>query len=151
MSLFLLLLAIAASLVACSKPAADEREPSVAVSTQVASDSVSVTLEQMPFSEFERGHGEEFPAAVGRHVEPGDCYLKTRSMVFNSPHHARCLDSLVARGVLLPWRTGFYTGHGINDAPWDVYLFKAAQHQNGHADRIVGNIFWTFFCGRAKP
>lgn len=147
-SLFLLLLAIAASLAACSKLAADEQETSVAASTQAASDSVAVTLEQMPRSEFERGHGEEFPAAASRrYVEPGDGYLKTCRMVFNSAHHAGCLNSLVARGVLLAWRTGFYTGYSINDAPWDVYVFKAAQHQNGHVDRIAGNIFWTFFCG----
>jgi len=139
---------IAATLTGCSKSESGNREQFAAAINRAVGDSIFVTLEEMPRNEFERGRGEASPVVASQRVEPGDSYLKSRAIVFNNPHYASCVDALVKSGVLIPLRTGYYTGQGPNDAPWDVCLFKASQHKHGTAFNIVGNVFWQFYCGR---
>ena len=146
--MLMLLGLMVATLTACSKSESGNREQFAAAINRAVGDSIFVTLEEMPRSEFERGYSEASPIAASQRLKPGDSYVKSRHIVFNNPYQSSCLAALVASGVLIPWREGYYTGQGPNDAPWDVYLFKASQHKRGTAFKIVGNVFWQFYCGR---
>lgn len=146
--ILLLLLAAVAALSGCSDPKAANRQNFTDAINHAIGDSIFVSLEEMPVSEFNGGHGGIRLAKLEQRFETGDRYLKSRKMLFNDRKRELLIADMVAKGILIPWMEGYYTGQGPYDAPSDVYLFKAAQQHNAHAVPAGGTVFYQFYCGR---
>lgn len=148
LSVVLMLLTVTSVMSGCSDPKAPNRKNFTDAINRAIGDSIFVSLEEIPVSEFNGGHGGRRLSKLDQRFETGDHYLKTRKMLFNDRKKELLVSDLVEKGMLIPWMEGYYTGRGPFDAPVDVYLFKAAQVHHAQLARAGTTVFYQFYCGK---